>query len=124
MLTASAIMELAGLVLGGLPIALYAMDNYHRCLQVPKDYWRHKSTIKLLRSHIFVQHEQLQITLRSIGLTDPNFFRLELIRHNYPDKHEAFVDIISHMDGLLKRLMEDLDVDTLGKVIRHSHNVF
>ncbi|KAK8136615.1 hypothetical protein PG984_004555 [Apiospora sp. TS-2023a] len=109
-------MEVAGLVLGGLPIALLVMDNYHRCLQVTKDYWRYKSTIKLLRSHIFVQHEQLQITLRSIGLTSPNSFRLEeFIRHKYPDKHEAFVDIILHMDGMFKRLMNDLDVDINGK---------
>lgn len=115
-------MELAGLVLGGLPIALYALDNYDRCLQVPKDYWRYKSTIKLLRSHIFVQHEQLQITLRNIGLTDPNPFRLEeFIRQKYPDKFEAFVDIVSHMDGLLKKLLSNLDVDIDKKVIRQSH---
>ncbi|KAK7953658.1 hypothetical protein PG988_014352 [Apiospora saccharicola] len=109
-------MELAGLVLGGLPMALYAMDNYHRCSQAMKDYWRWKSTIKLLRSHIFVQHEQLQITLRSIGLTTTDSFRLdEFIRHKYPDKHESFVNILSHMDGLFRRLMDDLDVDINGK---------
>ncbi|KAK6834322.1 hypothetical protein PG987_009016 [Apiospora arundinis] len=109
-------MELAGLVLGGLPIALVAMDNYHRCLQATRDYWRYESTIKLLRNHIFLQQEQLHKTLRDIGLTDPSPVRLqEFMRQKYPGKYEVFVDIIAHMDGLLEKLMDTLDVDIDGK---------
>ncbi|KAK4458665.1 hypothetical protein QBC42DRAFT_276307 [Cladorrhinum samala] len=108
--------ELAGLVLGGLPIVLYAIDNYHRCLQATTDYWRYESTLKLIRSHVFVQQQQLQITLRSIGLVDPTPSELEEhLRHRYPDKFATFADIISRMERLLVKLLDKLDVDVQGK---------
>lgn len=110
-------MEVAGLVLGGLPVILYAIDNYHRCLQATTDYWRYESTIRLIRSHVFVQQQQLQITFRSIGLVDPTPFELEeFLRQRYPDKCDAFVEIISHTEKLLAKLMDKLDVDVQGRV--------
>lgn len=110
-------MEVAGIVLGALPIALYALDNYHKSLQLTKDYLRYEATIKLIRRHIFVQHEQLQITLRSIGLVDPSPLQLEEhVRQLYPEKCDAFIDIIRHMESILTKLIEKLDVDARGKV--------
>lgn len=110
-------MEVAGVVLGALPLALYALDNYHRCLQMTKDYVRFEATIKLIRRHIFVQQEQLQITLRSIGLVDPTPLQLEEhVRQLYPEKCTAFIDIIRHMEYLLTKLIEKLDIDVQGKV--------
>ena len=113
-------MEVAGLVLGALPMALYAIDNYHRCLQLGKDYVRFRQTIMLIRSHIFVQQEQLRITLHAIGLPiNPTRKELETrLRTLYPDKYDRFIDIISHMEQLLAKLIEDLDVDQNGKVCR------
>ncbi|KAK4164376.1 hypothetical protein QBC43DRAFT_300477 [Cladorrhinum sp. PSN259] len=109
-------MEVAGLLLGGIPIVLYAIDNYHKCLQWTDDFWRYESTLKLLRSHVFVQQQQLQITLRSIGLVDPRPYELEeYLRQRYPDKFEVLTDIISHMEKLLSKLMDKLDVDSQGR---------
>jgi hypothetical protein len=113
----AATMEVAGVILGGIPLVLYAIDNYHRCLQATADYWRYEGTLKLLRSHIFVQQQQLQITLRSIGLVEPTPFELEeYLRHRYPDKHDVFMDIIAHMEKLLAKLMDKLDIDSKGRV--------
>lgn len=110
-------MEAIGLVLGALPLALYAIDNYHRCLLLTEDYKRAEETIKLIRRHIFVQQEQLHMTLRSIGLTNPTPLELEEHLHQlYPDKYENFVDIIQHMELLLIKLMDKLDLDPRGKV--------
>ncbi|KAK4222188.1 hypothetical protein QBC38DRAFT_99834 [Podospora fimiseda] len=109
-------MEVAGLVLGGLPIVLYAIDNYHRCLEATADYWRYESTLKLIRNHVFVQQQQLQITLRSIGLVNPTAFELEeYLCQNFPNKFHIFVDIISHMEKLLTKLFDKLDVDAHGR---------
>jgi hypothetical protein len=110
-------MEAAGLLLGALPIALYAIDNYHRCLQMTRDFWRYESTIKLIRNHIFIQQEQLHITLRSIGLTNPTQVELEEhLRYLYPDKCDTFIDIVGHMQQLLATLMDNLGVHPNGKV--------
>jgi len=110
-------MEAAGVVLGALPLALYAIDNYHRCLQASTDFWRFESTLKLIRSHVFIQQQQLQITLRSIGLVNPTPVQLELhLRQFYPEKCDAFIDIIKHMEHLLAKLMDKLDIDSRGKV--------
>ena len=110
-------MEVAGVVLGGLPLALYAIDNYHRCLQMGTDFWRFDSTIKLIRNHVFLQQEQLHMTLRSIGLLNPTRDELEEhLRQLYPDKYDTFMDVIQHMEKLLAKLMDKLDIDAQGKV--------
>ncbi|KAK0736196.1 hypothetical protein B0T21DRAFT_411387 [Apiosordaria backusii] len=109
-------MEVAGVVLGSLPIILHAIDNYHRCVQATTDYWRYESTIKLIRNHVFVQQQQLQITLRSIGLVDPSPTELEeYIRYRYPDKCDIFIDIVTHIHALLSKLMDKLDITPQGK---------
>jgi len=110
-------MEVAGVVLGALPLALYALDNYQRCLQFGKDYLRHDSAIKLMRHHIFIEQMQLRTTLRGIGLVNPSRSDLEEhLRQVYPDKCGPFMDIIAHMETLLAKLVKDLDIDSRGKV--------
>lgn len=64
-------MEVAGLVLGSILVVLYALDNYKRCLDTTKDYWRSADTLSLIRMHVFIQQEQPDVTLRSIGLVKP-----------------------------------------------------
>jgi len=110
-------MEAIGVVLGGLPLALYAIDNYHRCLQLGTDYWRFDSTIRLIRNHVFIQQEQLHMTLRSIGLVNPTRDELEEhLRQLYPEKYDTFMDVIRHMEEILAKLMDKLDIDGQGKV--------
>ena len=110
-------MEAGGLVLGAIPIILHAIDNYRRFLEAAKDSWRFESTIKLIRSHIFVQQQQLQMTFRGLGLTDPTDYELEeVLRHRFPTKCDAFLDIIARMDGLLAKLMDKLEIDAQGRV--------
>jgi len=48
-------MKVPAFVFGGLPVALYALDNYHRCLGLIKDHWKYESTLKFISSHIFLQ---------------------------------------------------------------------
>jgi len=55
-------METAGVVLGAVPLVLYAFDNYERCLGQIDDYLRYQSTLQTIRTHVFIQGEQLNVT--------------------------------------------------------------
>jgi hypothetical protein len=111
-------MEVAGIVLGGIPVVLYALDNYHRCLQPAKDYWKYDSTLKTIRMNIFIQQEQLQLSLRNIGLERPTQQELqEHLLQLYPlAKCKEFLNIIVRMEEAVQRLTDNLDVDSQGKV--------
>ena len=115
-------MESAGLVLGAIPLVLYAFDNYERCLGQVKDYWKYQSTLQTIRTHVFIQGEQLNVTLNGIGLTRPT--RQELEEHlseiYTKAKCDEFMAIIERMEALLARMMVSLDVDSSGKVNRRK----
>ncbi|KAH7149896.1 hypothetical protein B0J13DRAFT_549043 [Dactylonectria estremocensis] len=110
-------MEVAGVVLGGIPLLLYALDNYKRCLEPGKDYWRYASTLCAIRSHVFVQQEQLDVTLRNIGLVKPTRTELEQhLRELYPkSKCSEFLSIVDNMEKTVGHMMEKLDIDADGK---------
>ena len=105
---------IAGLVLGGIPIALWALEKYHDPV---KSYWKYDMTLSTLRDNIFVQQQQLQITLRLIGLNQPSIVELrECLEEKYPDKHKEFLSIIGHMEELTKGLLDKLEIDMDGRV--------
>ncbi|KAI0188964.1 hypothetical protein EV127DRAFT_470925 [Xylaria flabelliformis] len=110
-------MEVAGLVLGGIPLLLYAFDNYKRCLEPGKNYWRYRSTLSTIRSHMFVQQEQLDVTLRNLGLVKPT--RVELEQHlnqlYSKSKCTEFIAIIDDMEATVCKTMDKLDIDIKGK---------
>ncbi|KAK3985657.1 hypothetical protein QBC44DRAFT_404018 [Cladorrhinum sp. PSN332] len=114
-------MEVAGLVLGAIPIALYALDNYKRCLKVATDIVKYETTLDTFRLHIFIQKKQLEITLQNIGLnlTEGRLpTKSELQQHleiAYPQENSEFIKIISQMEILLETLLDKLDIDSLGK---------
>ena len=111
-------MEAAGLVLGAIPLVLYAFDNYERCLGQAKDYWRYQSTLQTIRTHIFIQGKQLDVTLSGIGLTRPTRQELEEHLSEVCTEQECdeFMKIIDKMEALLAKMMVSLDVDSSGKV--------
>ena len=106
--------EVAGLVLGGIPLVLRALDKYRDPV---KDYLRYDSTLATLRDNIFIQQQQLNITLGNIGLYQPGLEELEdHLQSKYPGKQTEFMSIIGHMDRIIKKLMDNLDIDANGKV--------
>ncbi|KAI1178528.1 hypothetical protein F4777DRAFT_100586 [Nemania sp. FL0916] len=110
-------MEVAGLVLGGIPILLYALDNYKRCLEPGKHYWEYQSTLSTIRSHMFIQQEQLDMTLRGIGLEKPTRAELEehLSRRYSKSECASFLQITDHMEAAVRKIMNKLDIDVEGK---------
>lgn len=111
-------MEVAGVVLGGIPILLYVLDNYARYLAPIKKYWKYETTVKGIRHHVFIQQEQLRVTLGNLGLKDPRHSELrEHLMELYPAyKCQEFMGIILTMEGLVLKMMDKLDVDSAGKV--------
>ena len=116
-------MEVAGVILGAIPVALYALDNYRRCLRATKDVVKYEATITTFRHHIFIQKKQLEVTLRNVGLQvfDGQLpTRAELQRHlsaRHSEKDcKQFMGIIDEMEKIMGQLLHKLDLDVMGKV--------
>lgn len=101
---------IAGLALAGLPIALYALDNYHRVLNPAKDWWRYGPTLATIRDNVFIQQQQLQATFRTMGLQDPTLDELkEHLVTKYPDKYHEFISIFERMGRIVEELLDRLE---------------
>ncbi|KAK5661837.1 hypothetical protein OQA88_9941 [Cercophora sp. LCS_1] len=115
-------MEVAGVVLGAIPISLYALDNYKRCLQAAKDVIRYEATATTFRQHVFIQKKQLELTLRNTGL---HLFDGQLPMKTQLGEHLSrmysagecaeFMGIIEEMEKTMTRLLEKLDLDSQGQ---------
>lgn len=107
----------AGLVLGALPLALYAIDNYESALRPLTEYFHYKSTIRTMRRELIVQQEQLKATLRCLGLEDPSSEEVsQRLKELYPNTYTEFNEILAHMDELMVDLLDKLLIDMEGKV--------
>jgi hypothetical protein len=106
--------ELAGVVLGGIPIVLWALKEYHDPV---KSYRKYDMTLSTLRDNIFVQQQQLRSTFGLIGLGQPSVDELrECLEEKYPSQQKEFLSIIRRMDKIINDLLHKLDVDMNGKV--------
>ncbi|KAI6364614.1 hypothetical protein MCOR25_005619 [Pyricularia grisea] len=109
-------MEVAGLVLGALPVAVSVMDSYKRCLKTRKRFNFYEDDILNFRAELAIQQTQLELTLREIELVNPTKAQLhERICAWYPDKAEHFIRYIEQMEKLLSDMMSKLDVDLNGR---------
>ncbi|KAI8947428.1 hypothetical protein F4801DRAFT_560650 [Xylaria longipes] len=106
-------MEVAGLVLGALPIAILAVEKYLKPIESYKNY---SQTLKEIRRNLFVQEQQLQVTLEGIGLLKPTLPEVQQkLREVNPECSAQFIDILEHMDNMTSRLMDKLEIDSDGK---------
>lgn len=111
-------MEVTGVVLGGIPLVIWALENYRKALDPAKDYWRYDATLQTIETNMFIQKEQLEVTLSNAGL--PQGATLEVIeqelRRRTPEKCDKFVQIIKNMEGIVEKILDKLEVDSHGKV--------
>ncbi|KAI0023992.1 hypothetical protein F4780DRAFT_687084 [Xylariomycetidae sp. FL0641] len=100
-------MEVAGLVLGGLPLVLMAAE---KGAKLANNVFR-VSTVQNLRLRVFTQQEQMNVTIANLGLVDPTPEELfECVRERYPAKYPHFLEIIKHMDKATTKLMSELEI--------------
>ncbi|TGJ82728.1 hypothetical protein E0Z10_g6058 [Xylaria hypoxylon] len=101
--------ELAGLVLGGLPLAIWALEKYSEPFET---FHRYRTTIESFRSQIIIQNYQLEKTLSNIGL-GKNASREELqkgFEAKFPQISRELIFIVRQMDEVTMELIKSLDV--------------
>ncbi|KAI1426142.1 hypothetical protein F5Y12DRAFT_744164 [Xylaria sp. FL1777] len=109
-------MEVAGLVLGALPVAITAVGGYLEGLKVIENYGDYAQTLKGIHRNIFIQQQQFEATLEGIGLVKPTVQEVQQkIRELKPESYPQFINILEHMGSITLLLLEKLDVDSNGK---------
>jgi hypothetical protein len=107
--------EVAGLVLGAIPIAIWALEKYAE----PFDAFRHyRISIETFRTSLILQNRHLQTTLSTIGLgIKPSIDELrECFETKFPDISRELMFIIQRMDEVMAGLLKNLDININGKV--------
>ncbi|KAI0415958.1 hypothetical protein F5X98DRAFT_206244 [Xylaria grammica] len=101
--------ELAGLVLGALPLAIWALERYSEPFETLHEY---RLTIENFRTQITIQQYQLEKTLSNVGLSK-NASKEELqecFEAKFPQISRELLMTVRRMDGVAKDLMKSLDV--------------
>lgn len=107
--------EAAGLVLGGIPLIIWALEKYAEPLEAFANY---RTSIESLRASLVLQIKQFRSTLSSLGLgTEPSRQELQdCFYTKFPDTSHELIFIVQHMESLIGWLMKKLDIDFTGKV--------
>lgn len=107
--------EIAGLVLGGIPIAIWALEKYAEPLEA---FHKYRTSIETFRTDLILQNRQLQTTLCNLGLdNEPS---REELRKCFDTKFSSIsrelISIVQRMDDVTAGLLKSLDIDINGKV--------
>lgn len=113
-------MEVAGVVLGAIPIIIYALDNYKQMLDPLVGIARWKDTIETTRLQFVLESQKLRVTLESLGIQtteDTTMTELEAaLQISQPDKWADYMTIVGQMNELLENVAKDLYPDLKGPV--------
>ncbi|KAK3360709.1 hypothetical protein B0T25DRAFT_496700 [Lasiosphaeria hispida] len=102
-------MEVAGLVLGAIPLVIWALENYVRPFRNSDN---EHIVIETLRAGLELQQERIERIYERIGLDKPSDRELEdRLRELFPGMAENLLNIIRLMDGLVSTVLKDLKVD-------------
>lgn len=130
--------EIIGLILGGLPLVISAIEHYRDGLDPLKDYFRYDSTLKSLRTRLRIQQDLFEGTLQRLLLEDLSNVQAKalfpdpdssvdhelwgtkevdnLLHRRLGSKYGNFMDVVREMEVVMRQLMEKLDLDIDEKV--------
>lgn len=109
--------EIAGLVLGGIPLIFLALDKYQECLEQGRNYCKYNDMLLDIRTEVFVQQKQFYNTIELLGLYEPTYNELDqYLQVHFPEEYMQFARYIKKMDTTVKQLMEKLEIDVQDKV--------
>ncbi|KAJ5773291.1 hypothetical protein N7457_008187 [Penicillium paradoxum] len=106
--------EVAGLVLGGLPLAIWALEKYAEPFQAFHNY---RTSIETFRTDLILQNRQLETTLCNIGLgKKPSSKELrECFDTKFSSISRELMSLFQRMDEVTCSLLKNLDIDTNNK---------
>lgn len=107
--------EIAGLVLGTLPLVIWALEKYAEPFEF---YNKYRITIETQRDNLVMQNLQLRATLAEIGLSDESTKEelVQCFQAKYPETCAHLLSIIQRMDNTIAELMRDLKIDIDAEV--------
>lgn len=121
------------LILAALPLAISALEHYSDGLDPAKDCFRYNSTLKSVRTRLRIQQDLFEGTMRRLlirelspnqaqGLfsdagqnVDTALWRTigvdEKLRKRLGSKYGNFMDVVSEMESIMRRLLDGLDIE-------------
>ena len=110
-------MEIAGVVLGAVPIIIYALESYEKAAEILKDAHKWLDTIQEIQDDIEVQVYVLRTTLQSLGIEWTHQSGIPIteietaLKERKPLKRDMFLRIIKRVDTLMTEMAKDLCPD-------------
>ena len=129
--------DIIGLVLASVPLAISAIEHYKEGIDVIRDYSQYRSKLKSLQTRLRLQEELYRNTLRSLLSSElspeeaqslfpePGEPRSclwgttkieEKLQKKLKGKYGMFMDVVKDMNKTMGELLEKLDIDSQGKV--------
>jgi hypothetical protein len=113
-------MEVAGVVLGAIPVIAYALKEYQDVRETTRAFRHWKATLGTLKGDIFLQERQLYVTLHTFGieLTDHTTMAdvENTLRHTHPTQCNDIIHILQEMDSMINQIAQHLIPDMQGPV--------
>lgn len=130
--------EIIGLLLGALPLAISAVEHYRVGFDTLKEYSQYENTLKSLRTRLWIQQELFEGTLQCLLREDISESQAKALfpdaslkfdrslwgsaeikaklQRKLDNKYRNFMDVIEEMEMVMRQLMKKLDVDIEEKV--------
>jgi hypothetical protein len=129
--------EIIGLFLATVPLAISALEHYKEGIDVIRDYSHYRSKLKSLQTRLRLQEELYRCTLRSLLSSELSCEEVqslfpepggprsylwgtpkieEKLQKKLKSKYSLFMDVVKDMNKTMKELLDKLDIDMHGKV--------
>lgn len=106
----------AGVVLGGIPVLIWVLDQY----SIPYEaLTKYGESVKTIQAQLKMQDRALQTTLRNIGLNRQTITNEDLrkrLQEKFPEIASEIIHVVERMEQITAELVQRLRVDTDQRV--------
>lgn len=108
--------EVAGLVLGALPLMLYALDNYHRCLKPLQRFAKYQTCIQTLQNGLQISCDRFKYEVRILLVAAAGLEKTESLLGS----SDTQLGLSEEVDALVQTYLADLydEVDNVAMEIK------